>query len=882
MIREIQLISRRIVGIMLPAAALGLFINGSVLAQEESSGIFEEIVVLAQKRAQNIMDVPIAVSAVTGAQMVDAGIKDMADLQQNVPNLIIGGSQTATTSTFSIRGISSTSNNFGVESSVGLYVDGVYRSRQSSMINDLIDVEAVEVLRGPQGTLFGKNTPAGALSVRTVAPSHERDAFIDLTAGDFGLVKVSGAANFSLTDNLAMRGTLFYTERDGYVDDIGRNDLGQDVYNDRNRYGGRLQFMYEPSDTFNMRIIADYSEIDEICCAATTLVDGIYQHAELANFPDPSYAGSDSLLLGFGGTVLTDFPYPQPILDGLAALLPGNVVTGTGVNDHVAAMDFLPISQNEDSGLSIEFNKTLSSGNTFTSISAFRSFDTYDNSDVDFSDVDLVTRVNSADQSSFSQEFRFAGEFGEGSNYVLGAYYFGQEIKQSTDTLGTPFLEIYLSSNPSIVDITSLVNTAAGIASPPYFPAGISFLPNIWSNDEIVQDQDGWAVFGQVDFALGDNFVLTLGARYTDETKKIDALFTQNTPNVPDNLIPDFGAIALAGCQATACDPDAGPFDPFDPANWAIFAPYSVDGWGAYAFPPLAPRTDLEEELSDDQITGTAKITWFASDSSMFYFSYATGYKSGGTNTERIPAAFESVFGPENSTSIEIGFKGDLGPLRLALTVYDTEFEDFQAQTFTGSGFNLQNAGTIDNTGVEVEALWRITDSLDAQLIYTHNEVEFASFEAGTCWDGYTFHTGIPDPGLPDDFNAALDTEICSKTGEAQAYNPEDRFFASLQYELNLSSDMVLFMRGEYSTYSEQLTDGDLDPFTHQDSFDIINARLGLNFGRSNMSVTLWGRNIGDERYFTGSSDAPVQSGRMHAYPAEPATYGLTFRKGFD
>ena len=135
---------------------------------------------------------------------------------------------------------------------------------------------------------------------------------------------------------------------------------------------------------------------------------------------------------------------------------------------------------------------------------------------------------------------------------------------------------------------------------------------------------------------------------------------------------------------------------------------------------------------------------------------------------------------------------------------------------------------------------------------------------------------------MPDDFNAALDTEICSKTGQAQAYNPEDRFFTSLQYELNLSSDMVLFLRGEYSTNSEQLTDGDLDPFTLQESFDIINARVGLNFGRSNMSVTLWGRNIGDEHYFTGSSDAPVQSGRMHGYPAEPATYGLTFRKGFD
>jgi outer membrane receptor protein involved in Fe transport len=875
---EVQLSTRRLAVVTLPAAALISLLIGPVSAQEESNSVFEEIVVTAQKRAQNIMDVPIAVSAVTGSQMVDAGIKDMADLQQNVPNLIVSGSQTTTTSTFSIRGISSTSNNFGVESSVGLYVDGVYRSRQSSMINDLVDVEAVEVLRGPQGTLFGKNTPAGALQVRTVAPSHDQDAFIDVTAGDFNLIKLSAAANFSLTDDLAMRGTVFYTERDGYVDDF---TLGKDVYNDRDRVGGRLQFLYEPSDDFNMRIIADYSEIDEICCAAVTMVDGIYKHGSIPAFPDPDNFGSDVLLLNFGGNVFTDFPYPSILVDTLNATTPGTIHTGVGVDDHLASMNFLPVSQNEDSGISVEFNKTLASGATFTSITAFRSFDTYDNSDVDFTDVDLVARINAADQSSFSQEFRLAGEFGDGNNYVVGAYYFGQEIKQSTDTIGTPFLELYLNNNPDIVDIVTLVDGVASIpgASPPYLPAGVPFLPGIWSNDAIVQDQDGWAVFGQVDFAMGDDFILTVGARYTDETKEIDALFTQNTPQ---GLIPDFGAIALAGCQIQMADPECGVFNPFDPATVGTFAPFFFDGWGAYAFPPLAPRTDLDESLEDDQVTGNIKLTWFASDSSMFYASYATGYKSGGTNTERIPAAFDSVFGPENSTSIEFGFKGDLGPVRLAIAVYDTEFEDFQAQTFTGSGFNLQNAGTIDNTGVEVEMLWRPTDSFEIQAIYSHNEVEYASFDAGTCWDGYTFHTGIPDPGLPDDFNSNLDSEICSKTGEAQAYNPEDRLFVALQKEFYFGNDTALFLRGEYSSYSDQLTDGDLDPFTYQDAFDIINARIGLNFGRSNSSLTLWGRNIGDERYMIGSSDAPVQSGRMHAYPAEPATYGVTFRKGFD
>ncbi len=289
----------RVISRILGITAAAMLINTAAVAQD----VFEEIIVHAQKREQNIMDVPIAVSAITGAQIVDAGITDMFDLQQNVPSLIVNHSQTATTSNFSIRGIGSTSNNFGVESSVGLYVDGVYRSRQSSMINDLIDVEAVEVLRGPQGTLFGKNTPAGAIQIRTVAPSHDRNAFVDATVGDYGLVKLSAAANIPINDNLSLRGTIFATQRDGYVDDIA---LGKDVYNDRDRIGTRLQLMYEPSDDFNMRIIADYAEIDEVCCAALTLVDGLYSHANLPSFPDPSYFGSDFLLLNFAGTTFTD------------------------------------------------------------------------------------------------------------------------------------------------------------------------------------------------------------------------------------------------------------------------------------------------------------------------------------------------------------------------------------------------------------------------------------------------------------------------------------------------------------------------------------------------------------------------------------------------
>jgi outer membrane receptor protein involved in Fe transport len=864
-----------------------MFFSASVNAAE--AVMFEEIVVTAQKRAQNIMDVPIAVSAVTGTQMDDASIKDIFDLQQNVPSLISGQSQTATTSNFSIRGVGSTSNNFGVESAVGMYVDGVYRSRQSSIINDLVDIEAVEVLRGPQGTLFGKNTPAGAISIRSVAPSNELDAFVDVTFGDRSLVKVSAAANIPISDALSLRGTFFSSQRDGYGDDIA---FGDDVYNDKNRFGARLQLAYAPSDDFNIRVIADYSEIDEVCCFTTSFVDGLFKRSTQTFAL--SDAGSDLAFLNFGGTIFTDLPYPPPVLDFLAQAIPqGTVITGVGSTDNLTAYSFLPISQNEDSGLSIEINKTLDSGMILTSITAARAFETFDRIDADFADVDMLTRDNFAEQSSFSQEFRLAGEFGSGSHYVFGAYYFAQEIDQVTDTIGTPLLELYLNNSPDVVDATTLINTVFAISqavfppgTSPYLPAALAFPPGSGtSQDNILQDQDGYAVFGQVDWAINDDFTLTLGARYTDETKDIDARFTQGVPL--GGPIPDFGGLALWGCILTACHPDAPAFNPADlalPSTIATFNSFSEGGWATYLFPPIQPRPDFAASLEDDQVTGTAKLSWFVNDSSMVYLSYATGFKSGGTNTERISPAFNSIFQAETSESIELGFKGDIGPVRLAVTVYDTTFDDFQASTFTGTGFNLQNAGRIENEGLEIEMLIRPTDSTDIQLIYTHNEVDIASFKQGTCWGVYEFHTGIADTGTiaPTNLQQALGSQICDKSGTQGADNPEDRLFLSIQQEINLSSNTNMIARLEYSQISKQFTDSTLDPYGVQEAYQIVNASLAFNLDSWNSSIRLWARNLTDERYNHGTFDAPFQVGRMNAYPSEPSSFGISFRKNFD
>jgi iron complex outermembrane receptor protein len=379
----------------------------TLMAPPVYAQMLEEVIVTAQKREQNLQDVPIAVSAFSGAMLEQSGVTDMFDLQSNAPSLRVGQTQNASTTTFSIRGVFTSSQNFGLESSVGLYVDGVYRARQGSMINNMVDVAGVEVLRGPQGTLFGRNTPSGAVSIYSVKPDHEGTGFIEGTVGDYDLLNASGALSVSAIDNvLAFRATGFIMERDGFVDAV---NIGDDAINDRDRWGIRLQALYTPNDALTFHVTADHSEVDEVCCGT-----GTYKTNLLADSLPP---GSD----------------PVTGTDVIIEQLGGTVLRGQDYYDHEVATSYLPISTNEDEGISLQIDWETDLF-TVTSISAYRTFESFDNVDSDFSDIDALDRVNEAEQSSFSQELRISNE-GEGYTYVAGLYYFEQDLDSVTDTI---------------------------------------------------------------------------------------------------------------------------------------------------------------------------------------------------------------------------------------------------------------------------------------------------------------------------------------------------------------------------------------------------------------------------------------------------------------
>jgi outer membrane receptor protein involved in Fe transport len=778
------------------AVALGATSLAGTPAPSLAEGALEEVVVTAQKRTQNLQDVPVAVTAFSGEMLRESGVRDMFELSAIAPSLSVEQTQTSSNTTFGIRGIFTSAQNFGLEPSVGLYVDGVYRSRQGSMINNMVDIASIEVLRGPQGTLFGRNTPAGAILINSIAPDFEGSGYLEGGAGDYGLLDVSGAKSFTLIeDELAVRLTGFNMDRDGVVDAVG-NDVQEDnSLNDRNRWGLRAQALYTPTDDLTFRLIGDHSEIDEVCCVAGNWENNFY-----ARDPAPPQKP---------GTDLT-------VQDQLG----GTVLSGNDFYDYKAAVSFKPESENTDEGISLQADWQTDYF-LITSISAYRKHDAYDKTDADAYDIDGLVRTTDLEQTQYSQEFRISGDaFEDKVSYVGGLYYFHQKLDSETDTIIGE-------------DAYVLAGAFLGIDIPPSFlPTGSSAL------NTADQKHDSYAIFGQADYHFTDQLVLTGGLRWTDENKEMTNIFTEN----PDDPVP----------------------------------------LGFYGLTELAPRPNIDEDLNDSKFTGTLKLSWFMNDLTMFYASYGTGYKAGGINTDRTPASVDTVFDPETAESYEIGMKAEFPDqaLRLNVALHKTDTDDLQTVSFQGAGFALDNAGTAETYGGEIDLLWLPTADTTITLGYAYNHAEYADFENGPCQSGTPWQISQPDPDTNYDTNG-VPTGSCDRSGGMVAGNPENVVALTANQQFTLTDTIGAFVNGEYIWTDERMTDVNNDPAKLDGSYDVVNLRAGLVYEPWDTTLTFWGRNVFDAEATSTIADAVAQTGRFIAYYKEPATWGASLRWDF-
>jgi len=779
------------------ALALGATVLSGTSSLSLADGVLEEVVVTAQKRTQNLQDVPVAVTAFTGEMLRESGVRDMFELSAIAPSLQVEQTQTSTVTTFGIRGVFTSGQNFGLESSVGLYVDGVYRARQGSMINNMVDVGGIEVLRGPQGTLFGRNTPAGAILVTSVKPDFEGSGFIDGGGGNYNLWDINGAKSFTVIDDiLAVRVTGFNMDRDGFVDVVGQDIQEKDAFNDRNRWGTRFQALYTPTEDLSLHFIGDYSKVNEVCCAVGNWQTNFFTQ----NPPPPAISGSDLV-------VQND--------------LNGTVIPGNDFYDFRVSASVKPESENTDQGISLQADWQTDPF-LLTSISAYRKHESFDSIDADFYDIDALIRTNDLNQEQFSQELQISNDFDK-FNYVAGLFYFYQKMDSNTDTIvGT--------------DTSALVGL--GGATPNPFPAGTNAL------NVAEQEHHSYAMFGQMDYRVTEQFIVTAGLRWTYEKKDMTNTFTQ----------------------------DASPTN----------VPFSAPGWGFWLFPPLAPTPDVDENFDDNEVTGTLKLSWFMNDQTMFYASYGTGYKAGGINTDRIPSTVSTVFEPETAESYELGMKAEFPEqaLRLNVALHKTDTDDLQTVSFQGTGFVLDNAGIAETYGGEVDLLWLPTANTTITLGYAYNHAEYSDFQNGPCWVGTPWQTSTPDPDTNLDANG-IPTGSCDRSGGMVSGNPENVAALTANQQFQIADNVGAFVHGEYIWTDERMTDVNNDPIKLDGSFYVVNLRAGMVYEPWDTTLTFWGRNVFDAEATTTIADAVAQEGRFIAYYREPMTWGISVRKDF-
>ncbi|TPV60866.1 TonB-dependent receptor [Aestuariibacter sp. GS-14] len=826
----------------------------SAIAQSEEPPKLEIIEVSAQKRTQNLQEVPVAVTALNGTVLAEKAVFDIYDIERGVPTLSAFQSQSATNSAFAIRGIGTSSQNFGFESSVGLYVDGVYRARQNSVINDLTDISTVEILRGPQGSLFGKNTPSGAVVINTQAPDFDNSGFFQVSAGNYNTLNLNGAASFTAIDDiLAFRISGFSSQRDGWVEDTAHPDA---ELNNRDRSGIRLQALFTPSQDISVRVIADYAELDERCCAALTWRGNLQ-----ASDVDGKF-GTDAILS--------------------SPLLGGSIFTREQYFNYQTALSTSPRSAMQDKGLSAQLDWQLNDTLTLVSVTAYRQFDSFDNTDTDFSDVSLLSTTNDATQQAVSQELRLHYQQTD-FNAIVGAFLFHQSLNLAfTNQIGSDFPTFFNVSASELQPLVDGLNTlsalSGGFIAPaaPATPGGTAFYHT--AN----QDQDSIALFAQSDWQFLPQWTLTTGIRFTRENKSLDGQYTETGPGIdglsmnPSDFPNPFAAgpalAAIGAALSTGSLPDA--------ASLAAIAPFQTAGWGFYFLntASVLPRPPMQEALSYNNTSGTVKLSYQPNSNQLFYASWGNGFKSGGINTDRIAPGFDPVFLPEKSNAFELGVKQDFPEhdLRVNLAVHRTDIEDFQASTFTGTGFNLQNAGTIETKGLELDITWLPLDSTQVTLNFARTLAHFDEFENGTCWVAYSWHTGIDDPGRlhPTD-------PYCSRAGDRVGFEPQTRYTLGVEQYADIFN-LPTTLRVDYQYTGDLFLDDTADPFKHVGDFDIVNASWMWELPEWQSQIILWSKNLFDTQYVAKNGfDVPVQTGKIMAYPGMPRTYGVTLRTQF-
>ncbi len=803
---------------ILMAAVVGL--TGLAVADARAQ-VLEELTVTARKIEESLQDVPISVTVMSGDRLTEAGITKVEELVLHVPNVTM--SETGIGTNLYVRGIGSGINQ-GFEQSVGMYIDGVYHGRAQLMRAPFLDLAQAEVLRGPQVTLLGNNSIAGALNLTTAKPTDEFEASAaGLYEPDHNEQEVTGIVSGPLFGDLAGRLAVRYRTMDGYVD----NNISNGEEPDREEKSARLTFEWG-ADAWDATLKFERNEFDVTGRQIEIIKD-------IPSVTRGSSATGFSNNTGSSGLWNPGFTY----LEYLGQFFDPNPLIQNDQPDYLRGSNG-DRSENEVNTGVVTVNVDVGE-HEFTSITAWLNYDYSELCDCDFTGADQFQLLSEEDFTQWSQELRITSPSDRRFRYMAGFYYQNEDLDFGD--------QIFLPVDGGVVRLVGLATTGD--------PAGaFGSLGNTSAFRDFQQNTFVSSVFGQASFDITDRWIVDLGLRYTHTEKEaVRVLRLGDLNRVPFDINSADGFNRLA--QG---------------------APLFASIFNA-AFHQLAGNRK-KDRLSFAFITD-----YQFTDDLMGYLSVKNGFKSGGydvrSNSEPNPGttgagslypltsvgAVSNVdagsfeFEDEEALAFELGSKMGLadGAAELSVAVFYTKFKDLQVSIFDGTlGFNVGNAAKATTYGVELDGRWQLTDHWMVSGSVAYLDFEFDDFPNGQCVQGQ----------IADQPNGK-----CSYDGKTNQYVADYSGALGLHYETELGR---LLFRSTLDVLftDEYLPSQNLDERTKQDAYAKLNLRLAIGDEYGRWEVALLGRNLTDEKVITYANDTPLAFSQF----GSPSYYGFVDR----
>ncbi len=645
--------------------------NPGVSPGEPAAGVDDGvggIIVTAQKREQSLQDVPVVVSVLNAQQLEASGVRDIKDLQTITPGLNVTSSTSPAQTSIRIRGVGTLGDNPGLESSVGTIVDGVYRARSGVAFGDLGELERIEVLKGPQSTLFGKNMSAGVINVVTAAPSFSPSAEIVGSYGNYDAWSVSAAATGPIIgDVVAGRIFALKRKRDGYWDlSTGSGPRTSTMSDNEDNWTVRGQLLFQPSDTIDFKLIGDWSERDEDCCVNAPSIAG------------PTAAIVDALASDAGtlrGDPFDRFTY-------------ANRPTDFRIRDR---------------GVSGQLDWELSEAIDLTSITAYRYYKSNNAFDIDYSSADIWYREgegNSNQFKVFSQEVRLA--YGSDRlNSILGAFFADERLESRQNTFFGTAYERYFGLLLSGGANPTTVSALTGL------PVGTNFVAGTGQNDFHDYKARSFAVFSDNTITIAEGLDLSLGLRYTDEVKEVTSVYSNTAP--ANACAAALARPIPAAARAAICAPNAdSAFNNVTTNQRRPESRFSGSAKIQYRFSP--------EVMAYASYANGFKSGGFNLDRARF--------SPGVINPD-------TSFAAEKVESYELGTKTTLFNRRVLANAaaFHQTYTDFQLNTYTGVSFVVTSIPKVVSKGVDLDLLWNTgVQGLSLNAGVTYADTRFGDF----------------------------------------------------------------------------------------------------------------------------------------------------------